>query len=99
MIFAGVEEQVYSAVIWTDKKSRVSMTLASQSLAEGTQAVIAKLSSRSKIIKALSAHDFAYVRLLDVKGKSIKRFKFSLSGSQNTIGAQFKACGLKFEEL
>jgi len=99
MVFSGIEEQVYSAVIWTDKIRRVSMTLASQSLTEGTQAVVARLSNRSNIIKALRAHNTANVRLLDAKGKSIKRFRFSLSGSSKTIAAQFKACELKFEEL
>lgn len=99
VLFSGVEEQVYSATIETDKGGRKLMTLASTPAAEGMQAVMARLKDRDSLILAIRRYNTLTVRLRNVKGRTIQRLRFSLSGSSKTIKTQFESCGLKFEGL
>ena len=99
VLFSGVAEQVFSATIETDKGGRKAMTLASQPAAAGMQAVMSRLKDRESLIRAIRGHNSLTVRLRDAKGKTIKRLRFSLSGSSKTVKAQTAACALEFSKL
>jgi len=92
-------KQVYSADVNTDKGTKWTFTLASAPVDPSLQAVMARLSDRESIIKALRSDKTLTVKLKDVKGKQIVVMQYSLSGSSGALDAQFKACDLKFQPI
>lgn len=91
--------QIYSAEVASSALSRWTFTKASHPQDPSLQVVLARLKDRQEVIDKLKRDNGLTVKLKDIKGKLVKTLQFSLAGSSKTIDAEFKRCGLKFQEL
>jgi len=98
VLVSDIEEQVYSATLETNRSKEISLTLASQAAEQGMQVVMARLKDRATFVEALKADNNVTVKFKNVKNRTIKRIRFSLRGSNDTISAQFESCNLNFNQ-
>lgn len=98
VIFTNMPE-VYSAEVYSSALSRWTFTRASHPQDPALQVVLARLKDREDLITKLKRDNGLTVKLKDAKGKLVKTLQFSLAGSSKTIDAEFKHCGLKFQDL